>query len=553
MIPDWSRLARNAVASLHPGRRPLPLLASRAVSTPAPPSEEAGGSDLDPALLAEGPREECGVFGVHAPGEEVAKLTYYGLYALQHRGQESAGMAVSDGGQILVTKDMGLVSQVFRESTLAALEGDLAIGHVRYSTTGTSSWANAQPQFRETPRGGQLALCHNGNLCNTTDVARMVGAEGMPNRDARAERPARPASEARAARPASEAVGLGERDSHSDSGLLASLLALQEEASLEEAILRTVDKLEGAFSLVIMDERRLYGVRDRHGVRPLHLGRLPSGGVAIASETAALDIIGAAEMREVEPGELVIVDEAGIWSRRFAEPDLKFCLFEWVYLARPDERQRGASVYTARRAMGRALARQAPVDADLVIPVPDSGTAAAAGYAEESGLPYAEGLVKNRYVGRTFIQPSQSLRRLGIRLKLNPLRSVIEGKRLVVVDDSIVRGNTSRELVRMLREAGAAEVHLRITSPPVRHPCYYGIDMATRAQLIAASMSVDEVARFVAADSLHYLSLDALIAATPHASSELCRACFDGVYPIPVAEEQTALAAAKFELEPEHV
>ncbi|MDP8930164.1 MAG: amidophosphoribosyltransferase [Actinomycetota bacterium] len=495
-------------------------------------------------MLAEGPREECGVFGVLAPGEEVAKLTYYGLYALQHRGQESAGMAVSDGGQILVTKDMGLVSQVFRESTLAALEGNLAIGHVRYSTTGTSSWANAQPQFRETPGGGQLALCHNGNLCNTADVARMVGARTVPNRDANAERPALPAL---------EEAGLGDWMSHSDSGLLASLLALEEEETLEEAILRTVGKLEGAFSLVIMDERRLYGLRDRHGVRPLHLGRLPNGGVAIASETAALDIIGAVEIREVEPGELVIVDEAGIRSRRFAEPDLKFCLFEWVYLARPDERQRGASVYMARRAMGRALARQAPVDADLVIPVPDSGTAAAAGYAEESGLPYAEGLVKNRYVGRTFIQPSQSLRRLGIRLKLNPLRSVIEGKRLVVVDDSIVRGNTSRELVRMLREAGAAEVHLRITSPPVRHPCYYGIDMATRAQLIAASMSVDEVARFVAADSLHYLSLDALIAATPHAPSELCRACFDGIYPIPVAQEQTALAAGKFELEPEHV
>ncbi|MDQ4130621.1 MAG: amidophosphoribosyltransferase [Actinomycetota bacterium] len=485
-------------------------------------------------MLAEGPREECGVFGVYAPGDEVAKLTYYGLYALQHRGQESAGMAVSDGGQIVVTKDMGLVSQVFRESTLAALEGDLAVGHVRYSTTGTSSWTNAQPQFRETLRGGQLALCHNGNLCNTADVARMLGPGSTRDQPAGGDRP-------------------GDWLGHSDSGLLASLLALQEEDSLEEAILRTVGKLEGAFSLVIMDERRLYGVRDRHGVRPLHLGRLASGGVAIASEKAALDIIGAVELREVEPGELVIVDETGMRSRRFAEPDLKFCLFEWVYLARPDERQRGASVYTARRAMGRALALQAPVEADLVIPVPDSGTAAAAGYAEESGLPYAEGLVKNRYVGRTFIQPSQSLRRLGIRLKLNPLPSVIEGQRLVVVDDSIVRGNTSRELVRMLRGAGAAEVHLRITSPPVQHPCYYGIDVPNREQLIAASTTVEEVAAFVGADSLHYLSLGALVDATPHAKSELCRACFDGVYPIPVAQEHTMLASARFELEPERV
>ncbi|MGH3441220.1 MAG: amidophosphoribosyltransferase [Nitriliruptorales bacterium] len=457
----------------------------------------------------------CGVFGVFAPGEDVARLTYYGLFALQHRGQESAGMAVSDGERIVVTKDMGLVPQVFSESNLTALEGHIAVGHARYSTTGASSWDNAQPQYRESPSGGQLALCHNGNLCNTADIAREIEV------DATAE---------------------------NDSGLMASLFAADVDVSLEEAIARTAAGLRGAFSLVVMDEHTLFAVRDPWGVRPLLVGRLPNGGYVVASETSALDIVGAYELREVEPGEVITIDEQGMRSRRYAEPDLKFCLFEWVYLARPDQRQRGASVYGVRRRLGRSLAREAPVDADLVIPVPDSGTAAAAGYAEESGLPYAEGLVKNRYVGRTFIEPSESLRQLGIRLKLNPQRTVIEGKRLVVVDDSIVRGNTSRQLVRMLREAGAAEVHLRVTSPPITHPCFYGIDMATRAQLVAASMSVDEIRDFVGADSLHYLSLDALVAATPQDKDELCRACFDGEYPIGVPAEYVELPQTSHEL-----
>ncbi|MDP9022489.1 MAG: amidophosphoribosyltransferase [Actinomycetota bacterium] len=472
-----------------------------------------GADDL--ARLGDGPRDECGVFGVYAPGEDVAKLTYYGLFALQHRGQESAGMAVSDGAHITVTKDMGLVSQVFNESQLAALEGHLAVGHVRYSTTGSSSWPNAQPQFRETPAGGQLALCHNGNLCNTADVARMLGPGAAPA---------------------------------NDSSLMASLLAADQDVSLEEAIVSAMQKLSGAFSLVVMDEQTLFAVRDPWGVRPLLLGRLPTGYV-VASESAALDIVGAHELREVEPGEVVIIDAHGVRSRRFAEPTVRFCLFEWVYLARPDHRRSGTSVYAARRQMGRVLAREAPATADLVIPVPDSGTAAAAGYAEASGLPYAEGLVKNRYVGRTFIEPSQSLRQLGIRLKLNPLRSVIEGQRLVVVDDSIVRGNTSRELVRMLREAGAAEVHLRITSPPITHPCYYGIDMADRAQLIAAGMTVEEVAAFVGADSLHHLTLDGLVGAVPDSAEQLCRACFDGRYPIPVPDEHERLAQVEFDVE----
>ena len=471
--------------------------------------------DVDPALLAEGPREECGVFGIFAPGEDVATLSFYGLYALQHRGQESAGIAVSDGRRIVVHKDMGLVNQVFRETSLAALEGDLAIGHTRYSTTGSSSWANAQPQYHEAPQGGGLALGHNGNLVNTADLARLL--EVPPG---------------------------------NDSELMSALLAREAAVGgLEEAIVRVAPQLSGAFSVTVMDERRLYAFRDPSGFRPLVVGRLPNGGWVVASETSALDIVGAITVRDVAPGELVIVDENGLRGRRFAEPKPSHCLFEWVYLARPDHRQDGSSVYSVRRETGRVLAREAPVPADVVIPVPDSGTAAAAGYAQEAGLPYAEGLVKNRYVGRTFIEPSDTLRQLGIRLKLSPVAEVIEGQRLVVVDDSIVRGNTSRQLVAMLRAAGAAEVHLRITSPPIKHPCYYGIDMATRAELIGADLAVEEICEFVDADSLHYVSLDGLISATPQPKSGLCRACFDGEYPVAVPGEHEQLAQIKFDFD----
>jgi amidophosphoribosyltransferase len=471
-------------------------------------------SDADLARLGEGPNEECGVFGVYAPGEDVATLTYYALYALQHRGQESAGIAVSDGNRIVVHKDMGLVNQVFNTPSLAGLQGDLAIGHTRYSTTGSSSWANAQPQYRETPTGGGVALGHNGNLVNTADLARRL--EVPPG---------------------------------NDSELMTALLAREVDVSLEEAIVRIAPDFVGAYSVVGMDEERIYAFRDPHGVRPLSIGRLSNGGWVVASETAALDIIGAVLVRQVEPGELVVLDGNGITSRQFAEPTPHFCLFEWVYLARPDHRQDNRSVYATRREMGRVLAREAPAEADVVIPVPDSGTAAAAGYAAEALLPYAEGLVKNRYVGRTFIQPTQSLRELGIRLKLSPVREVIEGKRLVVVDDSIVRGNTSRQLVSMLRTAGAAEVHLRITCPPIANPCYYGIDMATRAELIGADLSVEEIRDFIGADSLHYLSLDGLVGATPNVKDNLCRACFDGEYPIPVPGEHVDLAQTKFEFD----
>ena len=472
----------------------------------------------DLRYVAEGPREECGVFGIYAPGEDVATLTYYALYALQHRGQESAGIAVSDGERILVHKDMGLVNQVFTPNGLAAMQGQLAIGHTRYSTTGSSSWANAQPQYRETPTGGGIALGHNGNLVNTAALARRLDSTTA-----------------------------------NDSGLMTELLAREVDVSVEEAIVQIAPDLHGAFSVVAMDEDRVYAFRDQHGVHPLVVGRLPRGGWVVASETAALDIVGAIYVKDVEPGELVTLDERGMHHRQFVEPTPHYCLFEWVYLARPDHRQDGRSVAFARREMGRQLAREAPVDADLVISVPDSGRDAAAGYAAESGLPFADGLVKNRYVGRTFIQPSQTLRQLGIRLKLSPVRELIEGKRLVVVDDSIVRGNTSRQLVAMLRSAGAAEVHLRISSPPIAHPCYYGIDMATRAELIGADLTEQEICDFVEADSLHYISLDGLIASTPDEKSGLCRACFDGQYPIEVPGEHAELAQIKFDFDAQAV
>jgi amidophosphoribosyltransferase len=464
-------------------------------------------------LDADHPREACGVFGVWAPGEQVANLVFYGLYALQHRGQESAGMAVADGRGVLVFKEMGLVSQVFDEATLATLQGHLAIGHTRYSTTGGSRWENAQPAFKTNAAGGGIALAHNGNLTNTAALAESLGL-GTPAGD-------RPGS----VRPSS------------DTDVMAELLAREADLSLEEAIVRTMPRLQGAFSLVLMDERTLYGVRDRHGVRPLCVGRLP-GGWVIASETAALDIVGATFVREVEPGEVVAIDEQGLRSRGFAPADPHLCVFEHVYLARADSTVGGQSVHQVRRALGAALAVEAPVEADLVIPVPDTAWSAAAGYAEASGIPFGEGLMKNRYVGRTFIQPSQTMRQLGIRIKLNPLREAIRGLRLIVVDDSIVRGNTTKAIVAMLREAGASEVHVRITSPPVRWPCFYGIDMPTRAELVASDLLIDEVAGYLGADSLGYLSLEALTETAAQADGPdrgLCSACFTGNYPIPVA------------------
>jgi amidophosphoribosyltransferase len=459
----------------------------------------------------EGPREACGLFGVWAPGEDVARLTFFGLFSLQHRGQESAGMAVSEGERILVYRELGLVSQVFNESTLATLQGHLCIGHTRYSTTGSTTWENAQPAFKTNGTRG-LALGHNGNLVNTSALLGSTGGRGRAT---------------------------------TDSDVVAALLARHLESGLEEACMRVLPTLSGAYSFVMMDETTLFAARDPWGIRPLSIGRLGSG-FCLASETCALDVVGASFVREVRPGELVSIDERGLRSRRFAEtPRPALCLFEFVYLSRADSTMQGRSVHEARREMGRRLAAERPADADLVIPIPDTGFSAAEGFAEASGVPYGEGLIKNRYIGRTFIEPTPSLRSRGVKLKLNPLPQAIRGKRLIVVDDSIVRGTTTRQIVQTLREAGAGEVHLRIVSPPIRWPCFYGIDMSTRGELIAAGASIDQVRAFVGADSLGYLSLEGLIAATGSAKDRFCRACFDGEYPIEVGNEEPS----KFALE----
>ncbi|MCT1458724.1 amidophosphoribosyltransferase [Aestuariimicrobium sp. p3-SID1156] len=467
--------------------------------------------ELDPQ--DQGPQDACGVFGVFAPGEDVSKLTFFGMYALQHRGQESAGVAVSNGERIMVFKDMGLVSQVFDEGTLNSLKGHLAIGHTRYSTTGASTWENAQPTFRSGPRGG-LALAHNGNLTNTDELeawlARRPGSTEVPHKKS--------------------------MDSTNDTSLVTAMLATVD-APLEEAAREVMPLLKGAFCLVMMNEQTLVAARDPQGIRPLVLGRLEQGWV-VASETAALDIVGATLVREVEPGEMVTIDAAGLRAERFAEARPKGCIFEYVYLARPDTVIAGRRIHNVRVKVGKILADECPAEADLVIPVPESGTPAAIGYAAQSGIPFGMGLVKNSYVGRTFIQPSDTMRKMGIRLKLNPLRDVIKGKRLVVVDDSIVRGNTQRQLVKMLREAGAAEVHVRISSPPVEWPCFYGIDFATRAELVAPGLSTEEICRAIGADSLGYISLDGLVRATHVPKDDLCRACFDGVYPVQVPTAQ---------------
>ncbi len=459
-----------------------------------------------------GPQDACGVFGVWAPGEEVAKLAYFGLYALQHRGQESAGIATSNGEQILVYKDMGLVSQVFNETALNALTGHIAVGHCRYSTTGGVTWENAQPTLGATTKG-TVALAHNGNLVNSAELVELV-----------------------ARRYGEQTRGELARGNTTDTALVTALFHGGEGQSLEQTALEVLPHLRGAFSLVFMDEGTLYAARDPQGVRPLVLGRLQRGWV-VASETPALDIVGASFVREIEPGEMVMIDADGLRSTRFAEVERAGCVFEYVYLARPDTTISGRSVHAARVEMGRKLAQEHPIDADLVIPVPESGTPAAVGYAQQSGIPFGQGLTKNAYVGRTFIQPSDTLRNLGIRLKLNPLREVIRGKRLVVVDDSIVRGNTQRALIRMLREAGASEVHVRISAPPVKWPCFYGIDFASRAELIANGLDTSAIASSLGADSLGYITLEAMIEATEQAKENLCTACFDGSYPIPLPDE----------------
>lgn len=458
-----------------------------------------------PYVLEDKPKEACGLFGVCAPGQDVTRLTYYGLYALQHRGQESAGIAVSDGHQITLHKDMGLVTEVFHPEVLDKLRGYMAIGHVRYSTTGSSSPINAQPLvFRYLQ--GTVSLAHNGNLTNAAALRHTLAATGSVFQ------------------------------SSTDSEVIVNLLARYGQNTIEEALIKCMIDLKGAYSLLVMTEDKLVGVRDPYGFRPLCLGRLADGFV-LASESCALDTVGAEFIRDVAPGEIVTISRDGLRSLRPYVPDKSaFCIFEFVYFARPDSVIEGITVNVARMRMGRELAREAPVKAEMVIAVPDSGTAAAIGYAQESGLPFMEGLMKNRYVGRTFIQPSQSMRDLGVRLKLNPVREVLEGRKVVLVDDSIVRGTTSRKLVQMLRQAGATEVHLVVSSPPVLYPCYYGIDTSARGELIAAKSSVEEICRSVGADSLYYLSLEGMLRAV-NDGNKFCVACFNGVYPVGVPEE----------------
>ncbi len=469
--------------------------------------------ELDDPLADDGPKEACGVFGIHAPGQPVAHLTFLGLFALQHRGQESAGMAVSDGAEVFIVKDQGLVASVFDDRTLAGLTGHLAIGHCRYSTTGSSTWRNAQPAYRGAG-DRHFALGHNGNLTNTEALA---AEEGM-------------------------LPGTVTSDTDLIAELVANQLArLPEDAmgqdALERALVEVLPRLEGAFSLVIMDESRVIGVRDANGLRPLCLGKLEDGGWVLASESPALDIVGAHFVRELLPGEMVVIDAAGPRSLKLFDDDRidpKLCLFEFVYFARPDSRLYNQSVHQARIHIGEQLAEQAPVEADMVMGVPESGVPAAEGFARRSGIPFGQGVVKNRYIGRSFIAPSQDLRARAVRMKFNPLRENVAGKRLVVVDDSIVRGTTQKQLTRMLREAGAREIHLRITSPPVKWSCFYGMDFGDRTELLASSLAIDEIREFLNVDSLAYVGLDRLKTATGAPGAGFCDACFTGDYPVAV-------------------
>jgi len=462
---------------------------------------------------ADKPEEACGVFGLYAPGEDVAKLTYFGLFALQHRGQESAGIATFEGSQVYLHKDMGLVSQVFNEKVLKQLPGDLAVGHTRYSTTGSSRVVNAQPAVVKTDLG-TLALAHNGNLVNTAQLREELLRDNCNFLTT------------------------------TDSEAIAFAIAQEVNAGKDwlEGTITACQRCQGAFSLVVGTPAGLMGIRDPNGIRPLVIGTLggdmgTSPRYVLASETCGLDIIGADYLRDVEPGELVWITEEGMASFHWArQPARKLCIFELIYFARPDSQVNGESLYSYRRRLGQRLARESPAEVDLVIAVPDSGIPAAIGFSQASDIPYAEGLIKNRYVGRTFIQPTQAMRESGIRMKLNPLKDVLVGKRVLIVDDSIVRGTTSRKIVKALRDAGATEVHMRVSSPPVTHPCFYGIDTDSQDQLIAATKSVDEIATQIGVDSLHFLSWEGMLEATREDPDTFCTACFTGDYPVSVPE-----------------
>jgi len=463
----------------------------------------------------DGPRDECGVFGLYGPEHDVSRLAYFALYALQHRGQESAGIAVAQDRSIMTLRDQGLVSQVFDEHKLRSLQGDMAIGHVRYSTTGSSAWENAQPVWRSDRR--ELALAHNGNLINAVELHSELRERGVSFR------------------------------STTDSEIIAALLADHEAERIEDAVADVLPRLKGAFSTVVMTKDAVVAFRDPHGLRPLSLGMIGER-YCVASESCAFDIIGAKLLREVQPGEVVTLDRHGISVRQVVEGERRaHCVFEYIYFARPDSRMGGNVLQASRGRMGEILWREAPAEADLVIAVPDSGNAAARGVARASGLPQDDGFVKNRYVGRTFIQPGQELRKHGLRMKFNPIPEVVGGKRLVVVDDSIVRGNTTRQIVQMLRDAGAAEVHMRISAPPIKHPCHYGIDMSTREEMIAHGRSVEQVAAELGADTLAYLSLAGVYEAIGQSRETHCDACFSGDYPL----AGTAAANGKFALENE--
>jgi amidophosphoribosyltransferase len=468
---------------------------------------------VEPKDLRDGPRDECGVFGVYGPEHDVARLAYFALYALQHRGQESAGIASAENGLITTQRDLGLVSQVFDERSLRALTGDLAVAHVRYSTTGSSGWDNSQPVYRDDRRA--VALAHNGNLINAVELYNELTEQGVRFR------------------------------STSDSEIIAALIAGHPAERIEDAVADVMRRLAGAYSTVLMTADTVVGFRDPAGLRPLCIGRLDDRFV-LASESCALDIIGAELLREVQPGELISIGARGLETRQAVESGRKaLCVFEHIYFSRPDSILEGRTLQSVRGRMGEILAREAPVEADLVISVPDSGNPAAKGFARATGIAQDDGLIKNRYVARTFIQPGQELRHHGLRMKFNPLPEVVSGKRLVVVDDSIVRGNTTRQIVRMLKDAGASEVHLRISAPPIRHPCHYGIDMSTREEMVAHGREVDEIARVLGADSLAYLSLKGVYEAIGSSRETHCDACFTGEYPL----EGTESANGKHALE----
>ncbi|MCE5199166.1 MAG: amidophosphoribosyltransferase [Armatimonadota bacterium] len=453
-------------------------------------------------------QEECGVFGVFGSGEDVARIAFFGLFSLQHRGQESAGIAASDGNIIRMHRDMGLVTQVFQEDTLASLKGHIAIGHTRYSTTGSSILRNVQPMRCEC-RFGEIALAHNGDLINATAVREEMEAQGV------------------------------EFETTSDSEVMIKLIANSNANTIEDAISEAMSKIRGAYSVLVMTADKLIGFRDPLGIRPLSIGRLNGSHYVLASETCALNTIGAQFIREVEPGEMIIISSDGM-SERQAVPARghALCIFEYVYFARPDSRMYGKTIHEARRRMGHELAKEHPAPgAHIVFPIPDTGTPAAIGLAEASRIPYAEGVIKNRYIHRTFIQPDQRMRDLGVRMKLTPLKEVLAGRRVVMVDDSIVRGTTIGQQIKLIREAGAVEVHVRISSPPYRHPCFYGIDTANQNELIAAKMSVEEIRQYIGADSLGYLSLAGLIRAVGVKKDKLCCACLDGKYPLDISRE----------------